>query len=67
MLVAHTVDQCLTVLAVIDRLQGDILRHHLLQCLGYLILIAFVLGHILHICIRLGILCLAKEDRRCLR
>ena len=64
MLVAHTIDQCLTVLAVVHRLQRDILRHHLLKRLGNLIFIAFVLGYILHICIRLGILRPSEEYRR---
>ena len=51
MLVSHTVDQRLTVLTVIYHLQSDILSHHLLQSLGYLILITFILNGILHICI----------------
>ncbi len=61
MLVAHAVEQGLAVLAVNDRLQGHILRHHTRQRLGYLILFAFVLDAVSHICIRYGILCLGIQ------
>ena len=43
MLVAHTIEQCLTVLGIVDSLHGQIFLHDLGQSLCYLIIIALVL------------------------
>ena len=52
MLITHTVHQELTVFLVIKSLQCTVFFHHLLQCLGNLINIGFVLGCITFVCIR---------------
>ena len=75
MLVAHTVKQRLTVLAVNDSLQCYILRHHTRQRLGYLVFFSFILDTVSHICIRYGILglgiqhlcILSRKSIACLR
>ena len=54
MLIAHTIDQCLSVLCIIHCFHGQIFQHHLSQCLCYLILFAFVLCKVSLICIRCG-------------
>ncbi len=61
-LVAHTVKQRLAVLAVIDYLNRNVFRHHPLQRLRHLVLIPLILAGILHICIRLGVFCLSKQN-----
>ncbi len=66
MLITHTVEQCLSVLGIVDNLQCQILMGHFLQCLRNLIHIPLVLGLIAHICIRCGDLRLTELDGRCL-
>ena len=55
MLVAHTIEERLAVLTVIDRTQCNILRCHSCKSLRYFILISFILHTVSHICIRYGI------------
>ena len=63
MLVAHAVEEGLPVLRVIDHLQGQVFLGHLLQGLGNLVYIAFVLGRVAHVGVRGGHVKLAVLDR----
>ena len=65
-LVSHAIEQRLTVLRIIDRLDGQILIHHLRQRLRNLILISLFLCLVCHIGIRSGDLRLAEQYRSCL-
>ena len=66
-LITHTIEQSLTVLCIVDCLDGQVFIHHLRQRLGNLVFIAFFLCLICHISIRPGDLGLAKHHRYCLR
>ena len=64
MLVAHTIEQSLTVFCIIYYFDGQILMGHLLQCLGDLIHVRLILRLIPHIGIRSGNIELAIFDGR---
>ena len=64
MLVAHTIEQGLTVFCIIYYFDGQILMGHLLQCLGDLIHVRLILRLIPHIGIRSGNIELAIFDGR---
>ncbi len=62
MLVAHTIEQGLSVLRIVYHLQGKIFIGQFLQCLGNLVHIPLILGLITHAGIRSGYLHLAVFD-----
>ena len=64
MLIAHAVDQRLTVFRVVDSLHGEILLHHLCERLGDLILLALVLCKVSLVGIRHGNIDARILDRR---
>ena len=66
MLVAHTIEQCLTVLRIIDHFHCQIFVGDLLKCLSYFILVPFVFCTVAFVSIWNGNFDLAVTDRCCL-